>query len=168
MIEIKVRRAYDVDVARIAEIEKGAFPPEEALSADRLRWCFHAFPEGFAVAEAAGGGAVEAGEIVAAMVCRPTALRRITDEIYETKELPKGDTFAIMTFIVEPGLQRQKLGERTISAALELFRRNGVKNFSLACKDHLIKFYGRHGFKLAGRSELKLGGALWYDMYLGR
>ncbi|MBQ9882150.1 MAG: GNAT family N-acetyltransferase [Synergistes sp.] len=164
-MKINVRAAEKADIAGIAAIEKAVFPPEEALSEETFKWCFASFPEGFAVAEsaAADGGK---GETAAAIVCRPTALRLITDEIYERKEISRGDTFAIMTFIVAPHLQRQGLGDKMLEASLALFREKGAKNFSLACKEHLKAFYRRHGFIEAGLSRLTLGGAVWYDMYL--
>ena len=167
-MEINIRMAEKSDIKKIAAIEAAVFTPEEALSYETFRWCFAAFPEGFAVAEAAADSAGEAGkgEIAAAIVCRPTAQRLITNDIYEKKEMHKGDTFAIMTFIVAPHLQRQGLGDKMLEASLALFREKGAKNFSLACKEHLKAFYRRHGFIEAGLSRLTLGGAVWYDMYL--
>ncbi|MBR4401411.1 MAG: GNAT family N-acetyltransferase [Synergistes sp.] len=164
-MKINVRMAKEADTAKIAAIEKAVFSPEEALSEETFRWCFASFPEGFAVAEPAAAAA-ESADIAAAIVCRPTAMRLVTDEIYERKEMSKGDTFAIMTFIVAPHLQRQGLGDKMLEASLALFREKGAKNFSLACKEHLKAFYGRHGFREAGLSRLTLGGAVWHDMYL--
>lgn len=167
-MKINVRTAKKADIAKIAAIEKAVFPAEEALSEDTFEWCFASFPDGFAVAEtaAADSDAPDKVEIAAAIVCRPTALRLVTDEIYERKEIGRGDTFAIMTFVVAPHLQRQGLGDKMLEASLALFREKGAKNFSLACKEHLKAFYGRHGFRAAGISRLTLGGAVWHDMYL--
>ena len=167
-MKINVRTAEKADTAKIAAIEKAVFPAEEALPEETFEWCFASFPEGFAVAEsaAANAGGAGGGEIAAAIVCRPTTLRLVTDDIYEKKEMSKGETFAIMTFVVAPHLQRKGLGDKMLEASLALFREKGAKNFSLACKEHLKAFYGRHGFKAAGISRLTLGGAVWYDMYL--
>lgn len=167
-MEINIRMAEKSDIKKIAAIEAAVFTPEEALSYETFRWCFAAFPEGFAVAEAAEDSAGEAGkgEIAAAIVCRPTAQRLITNDIYEKKEMHKGDTFAIMTFMVAPRLQRQGVGDRALAAAIAHFRDKGAKSFSLACKEHLTPFYGRHGFAYEGISALRLGGAVWHDMYM--
>ena len=39
-----------------------------------------------------------------------------------------------------------------------------MESIVLTCKDHLVHYYSRFGFKKVGVSASVHGGAVWYDM----
>ena len=51
-------------------------------------------------------------------------------------------------------------------ALIEKARQDGRKGLILTCKDRLIGFYERQGYRLLGLSRSVHGGAVWYDMIL--
>ena len=45
-------------------------------------------------------------------------------------------------------------------------KKKGRKGLILTCKDRLIHYYAKFGYKNMGVSESVHGGAVWYDMIL--
>ena len=49
---------------------------------------------------------------------------------------------------------------------IEDAKNKGRKGLILTCKDRLIHYYAKFGYKNLGISESVHGGAVWYDMIL--
>ena len=49
---------------------------------------------------------------------------------------------------------------------IEDAKNKGRKGLILTCKDRLIHYYAKFGYKNMGVSESVHGGAVWYDMIL--
>ena len=49
---------------------------------------------------------------------------------------------------------------------IEDAKKKGRKGLILTCKDRLIHYYAKFGYKNMGVSESVHGGAVWYDMIL--
>lgn len=67
---------------------------------------------------------------------------------------------------VIPEYQHQGLASRLMKHLIEDAREKGRKGLTLTCKDRLIGFYERFGYKNLGLSQSVHGGAVWYDMIL--
>ena len=67
---------------------------------------------------------------------------------------------------VIPEYQHQGLASRLMEHLIEDAREKGRKGLTLTCKDRLIGFYERFGYKNLGLSQSVHGGAVWYDMIL--
>ncbi len=53
-----------------------------------------------------------------------------------------------------------------MNAMIELARADGRKGLTLTCKDHMIHYYAKFGYKLLGESTSEHGEAKWFDMVL--
>jgi hypothetical protein len=49
---------------------------------------------------------------------------------------------------------------------IEVARSEGRKGVILTCKEKLLHYYSKFGFKNKGISESEHGGSQWYDMIL--
>ena len=65
-----------------------------------------------------------------------------------------------------PERQHQGIAEELMRHMIEDAKRRGRKGLILTCKDRLIGFYERFGYKSLGVSASVHGGAVWYDMIL--
>ena len=88
----------------------------------------------------------------AAGVCVVTAE---SEEILELKNIA-----------VAPEYQHQGLASRLMEHLIADAQEKGREGLILTCKDRLIGFYERFGYKNLGLSQSVHGGAVWYDMIL--
>lgn len=65
-----------------------------------------------------------------------------------------------------PEYRRQGCAEKIINKVIFDAKEQGRKGLVLTCKDKLIHFYAKFGFKNEGVSKSTHGGAVWYDMRL--
>ncbi|MGN0658551.1 MAG: GNAT family N-acetyltransferase [Emergencia sp.] len=155
---VRIRRAEEADLDRIAEIEHECFPPQEAASREKYAWRLAHYPELFLVGEDDNGhicGCI-------CMISMDAAL--ITDEVFETEPIPGGRVCAVLTVMTENAWRGQGIAGRLLTAGIETARSLGMESIVLTCKEHLIHFYARFGFEKQGVSASVHGGATWYDM----
>ncbi len=67
---------------------------------------------------------------------------------------------------VIPEYQHQGLASRLMEHLIADAQEKGREGLILTCKDRLIGFYERFGYKNLGLSQSVHGGAVWYDMIL--
>ena len=156
---ITIRCAEMKDLERIMEIEREAFPPEEAAEKDTFRYRIDHFGEWFCVAE-------KSGEIVGCINGRLTTEPRIEDCLYERNTLPEGLYFALLSVETAAKFQRQGVAEALIKRLITQACALRLHGIVLACKEDKIPYYSKFGFEVCGRSRSEHGGALWYDMVL--
>ena len=53
-----------------------------------------------------------------------------------------------------------------MNALLDAARAEGRRGAALTCKQALIHYYEKFGYRLLGLSASQHGGAVWYDMLL--
>ena len=63
-----------------------------------------------------------------------------------------------------PDYRRQGVGEHLMRSLINLTRKRGKKGLVLTCKDYLIHYYEKFGYKNMGVSKSCHGGAKWNDM----
>jgi len=156
---IHIRNAAVEDLDRLMEIERATFPAAEMAERETFAWRIGRFGEWFFVAE-------QDGRVVALACSRPCEKAMVTDALYETGELPGGATLAVLSLETDPAHGRQGVAGALLRHTVERARDCGMEALVLACKDNLIPYYEKFGFRLAGASASEHGGAKWNDMKL--
>ncbi|WP_108652809.1 GNAT family N-acetyltransferase [Dongshaea marina] len=156
-----LRPASINDIERISEIETLCFPQSEAADLDAFKQRFAVFPECFIVIEVDG-------KVVGHINGCINNKLEITDALFENASLhqPDGMYQTIFGLAVDPKFQHQGYASRLIQAFIQQSKERGLRGIVLTCKEHLVNYYERHGFKLEGQSNSTHGGSLWFDMTL--
>lgn len=161
MIDITIRTAVSEDLDQVIAIEAVCFPKAEA--ADRVSFAHRlaTFPDSFFVA-------VHDGKIIGFVNGCVTNEKTIRDEMYEDSSLhdPKGAYQSIFGLDVLPEYQRQGIAAKLMEQMIRDAKERGRKGLILTCKDRLIHYYEKFGYKNKGVSQSVHGGVVWYDMLL--
>ncbi len=158
-MEVSIRSAKMTDLEEIVEIEKACFPPAEAAERETILERMTQFLENFFVAE------IE-GKLVGFINGCTTDSEVIFDEMFhDTKHHVKtGRYMAIFGLDVMSENRRKGIAEQLIKTFLNHAREESKIGVSLTCKETLITYYEKFGFKNKGVSDSVHGGAVWYDM----
>ena len=79
---------------------------------------------------------------------------------------PMGIYQSVFGLDVVPEWQRRGIAGELMEHLIEDARRKGRKGLILTCKERLIGFYERFGYRNLGVSASVHGGAVWFDMIL--
>ncbi|MCF0253602.1 MAG: GNAT family N-acetyltransferase [Duodenibacillus sp.] len=156
-----IRQGRIEDAAALAAIEALCFPPAEAASREAIAARLIVYPSHFWVLERAGAPVGFAdGMVIDSEV--------IDDAMYADASLHNeaGDWQAVFGLNVMPGHRHQGCAGRLIEAVIAQARAEGRRGVVLTCKDALVHYYQRFGFKSLGASASTHGGAAWNDMIL--
>ena len=161
MINFTIRPVEKNDLDAVTAVEAVCFPAAEAATRESLEQRIATFPECFFVAE-------HEGTIIGFINGCATDERTIRDEMFEDSSLHKADGCyqSIFGLDVIPEYQRQGIAAELMNHLIENARTKGRKGLILTCKDRLIHYYEKFGYKSLGVSESVHGGAVWYDMIL--
>lgn len=158
---MEIRYAQPKDLDELARIEAISYPKAEGASKESIRTRLVAFPKHFWVLE-------DAGEIFGFINGMVTNAADLQDEMYDHPEMhtESGSWQMIFSVVTSPEYRRHgyagKIMERVLADAKEQ-KRLGVV---LTCKERLLPFYAKFGFKNEGISGSTHGGAVWYQMRL--
>lgn len=158
---MEIRSALMEDLQEIIRIESICFPEAEAAKEDDIRKRFDAFSENFIVA--VDNGRIE-GFINGCTTDSPT----LPDELYHDITLHKKDGAYQTVFGLDvlPEYRNKGVAAQLMNHLIELSKERGKKGMVLTCKNHLIHYYEKFGFRHKGVSESEHGGAVWNDMLL--
>ena len=158
-MEIFIRPAAPSEALLLGAIEARCFPASEAASTDTISGRLAVFPENFLVAVAVNS---VVGFIDGAAVDTPHLL----DEFYHDTSFhkPDGAYQTVFGLNVLPEFRRNGIAEKLVKAFINISRARGKKGMILTCKEHLIHYYEKLGFKNFGLADSSHGGAVWYDM----
>ena len=161
MINFTIRPVEKADLDAVTAVEAICFPAAEAATRESFEQRIAAFPECFFVAE-------YEGNIIGFINGCVTDERTIRDEMFEDSSLhnPNGCYQSIFGLDVIPEYQRQGIAAELMNHLIEDARIKGRKGLILTCKDRLIHYYAKFGYKNLGVSASVHGGAVWYDMLL--
>ena len=139
MTDITIRTAVSEDLDQVIAIEAVCFPKAEAADRASFAHRLATFPDSFFV-----------------------------DEMYEDSSLhdPKGAYQSIFGLDVLPEYQRQGIAAKLMEQMIRDAKERGRKGLILTCKDRLIHYYEKFGYKNKGVSQSVHGGVVWYDMLL--
>ena len=160
-MEVCIRKVKPEDLDAVTRVEAVCFPETEAAPRESFRQRISTFPDSFFVAE-------KDGEIIGFINGCATDSRVIFDEMFADASHHREDGIyqSIFGLDVIPEYQHQGLASRLMEHLIEDAREKGRKGLTLTCKDRLIGFYERFGYKNLGLSQSVHGGAVWYDMIL--
>lgn len=160
-MEVCIRKVKPEDLDAVTRVEAVCFPEAEAAPRESFRQRISTFPDSFFVAE-------KDGEIIGFINGCATDSRVIFDDMFADASHHREDGIyqSIFGLDVIPEYQHQGLASRLMKHLIEDAREKGRKGLTLTCKDRLIGFYERFGYKNLGLSQSVHGGAVWYDMIL--
>lgn len=159
---MRIRTGLPEDLDRITAVEAACFPPAEAATAEDFAGRLAHYAGHFWLLEDDDGTLLS---FVDGMVSDEPVIR---DEMYADASLHHEQGAWQMIFGVNTLPQHRGMGyagellRRVIADAKSQGRRGCV----LTCKDALVPYYERFGFRNEGRSASVHGGAVWYDMRL--
>ena len=157
-----IRTAVMADLAAVTAVEAACFPAAEAATekdfADRLA----VYPDHFWLLEEDDGTLVS---FVNGLVTDEPILR---DEMYADASFHNEGGAWQMIFGVNtlPAYRKRGLAGQVLERVIADARAQGRKGCVLTCKDKLIHYYEKFGFRNEGVSESVHGGVVWYDMRL--
>lgn len=158
---MNIRNATIDDLQVIAEVEARCFPKAEAATEEDFKKRLSVYPNHFWLLE--DGDRVVG--FVNGMVTDEEILR---DEMFENAKLHNEYGQWQMIFGVDtiPEYRRQGCAEKILNRVISDAKAQGRKGLVLTCKDKLLHYYEKFGFKSEGVSDSTHGGAVWYDMRL--
>jgi ribosomal protein S18 acetylase RimI-like enzyme len=160
-MDIKIRKITNKDLDSVTEVEARCFPEAEAATKASLGQRFNTFPEHFFVAEADDK---IIGFINGCIINGTT----IYDELFKdaTLHIENGAYQTIFGLDVIPEYRNLGIAEELMKHMIEVARLEGRKGVILTCKEKLIHYYSKFGFRNKGVSQSEHGGSQWYDMIL--
>lgn len=161
MCDCRIRTAVPEDLDQVAQVELRCFPPTEAAGRESLQERLMAFPESFLIAESKG-------KVIGFINGCVTDRRTIEDRMFEDISLhnPQGAYQSIFGLDVIEEYRCRGVAARLMESMIETAGSHGRKGLILTCKDRLIPYYEKFGYRNLGISRSVHGGAVWYDMIL--
>ncbi len=156
-----IRTATSDDIDILVDIESKSFPAAEMATRESFAARLAVFPDDFLLLFKDG---VPVGLIDGMCTDQPT----ISDDMFENAALhkPNGRYQSVFGLAVSPDFRGQGCASALMRAFIEKARQEGRDGVILTCKEHLIGFYERFGFREMGVSQSVHGGAVWHDMTL--
>ena len=156
-----IRNATAADAAALAAVEAACFPAAEAATEPQIAARLAVYPDHFWLLE-------EDGRVVSfvnGMVSDEPDLR---DEMYADASLHREDGAWQMIFGVNtlPAYRRRGLAGQVLGRVIADARAQGRRGCVLTCKEALVHYYARFGFRPEGVSASTHGGVVWYAMRL--
>ena len=156
-----IRTATMADLTAVTEVERRCFPEAEAATEDEFRMRLQVYPEHFWIME-------EEGKIISFINGMVVDEMTIRDEMYENTGLhnEEGQWQAVFGVNTLPEYRRQGCAAAVMHKVIEDARTQGRRGCILTCKEALIHYYEKFGYKNYGISKSVHGGVIWYDMRL--
>ena len=156
-----IRTAAMADLDAITAIEAACFPAAEAATRADFAARLAVYPDHFWLLE-------EDGRVVSFVNGMVTDEPDLRDEMYADASLHQEDGAWQMIFGVNtlPDYRRRGLAGQVLQHVIAEARTQGRRGCVLTCKDVLVHYYARFGFRSEGVSGSTHGGAVWYAMRL--
>ena len=162
-MDYTIRNVKIEDLDQVTEVEALCFPTAEAAVEASFRQRIETFPDSFFVAED------ENGRIIGFINGCVTDERTIRDEMFEDSGLhrPEGLYQSVFGLDVIPEFRRQGVAADLMNRLMQEAKARGKKGMILTCKDRLIHYYEKFGYRNLGLSASVHGGGVWDDMVPG-
>jgi GNAT superfamily N-acetyltransferase len=150
------------DLDAVTAVEAACFPAAEAATAQDFAHRLAVYPDHFWLLETENG---TLASFVNGLVTDEPTLR---DEMYADASFhnEQGDWQMIFGVNTLPQYRRQGLAAQVLERVIHDAKAQGRKGCVLTCKDKLIHYYEKFGFRNEGVSQSVHGGVTWYDMRL--
>lgn len=157
-----IRNATMQDLEALTAVEAACFPAAEAATGEDFAARLAVYPNHFWLLEDEEGTLLS---FINGMVTDEPTLR---DEMYENAALHQENGAWQMIFGVNtlPSYRRRGLAAQVMERVIADARAQGRKGCVLTCKDRLIHYYEKFGYRNEGVSQSVHGGVVWYDMRL--
>ena len=159
---MEIRYATGKDIPAIANVEAECFPPAEAATEEEFIERVGHYGNHFWLM-------FEEDKLIAFVDGFVTDEPDLTDEMYENAGMHNENGAWQMIFGVNtlPVYRRKGYAGQLIEQAIEDAKQQGRKGLVLTCKDKLIPYYAKFGFKDEGVSDKSThGNAVWHQMRL--
>lgn len=149
------------DLPQITGIEAECFPAAEAASYESFQKRLEVYPNHFWVL-------MDGEQMVSFVNGMVTDEPDLLDEMYDNASMHNEKGAWQMIFGVDtiPGYRRRGCGETLLCHVIEEARSQGRKGLVLTCKEALLHYYGKLGFRSEGISQSTHGDVTWYQMRL--
>ncbi len=157
-----IRYAVNDDIPSIAAVEAECFPPSEAATEEEFAERVKYYGNHFWLM-------CDGDKLIAFVDGFVTDEPDLTDEMYENASMHNENGAWQMIFGVNtiPDYRKRGYAGTLISRAIADAREQGRKGLVLTCKEHLIPYYSKFGFKDEGVSDKSThGNATWHQMRL--
>ena len=159
---MEIRYATGKDIPAIANVEAECFPPAEAATEEEFIERVGHYGNHFWLM-------FEEDKLIAFVDGYVTDEPDLTDEMYENAGMHNENGAWQMIFGVNtlPAYRRKGYAGQLIEQAIEDAKQQGRKGLVLTCKNKLIPYYAKYGFKDEGVSDKSThGNAVWHQMRL--
>ena len=158
---MNIRYATMADLDDIASVESECFPVLEAATKEEFEQRIKYYGNHFWLM-------FDEGKLIAFVDGFVTDEADLTDEMYENASMHNENGAWQMIFGVNtlPSYRKHGYAGELIKRAITDAKEQGRKGLVLTCKDRLISYYARFGFKNEGVSESVHGNVVWNQMRL--
>ena len=156
-----IRTAAISDLDAVTAVEAECFPPAEAATREDFEHRLAHYSDHFWLM-------FDGDKLIAFVDGMVTDEADLTDEMYEHAELHNKNGAWQMIFGVNtiPEYRKHGYAGDLIKRAISDAKSQGRKGLVLTCKDKLIHYYAKFGFKNEGVSASVHGNVTWYQMRL--
>ena len=159
---LKIRTARMADLEAISAVEAECFPAAEAATAAEFRQRLMYYADHFWLM-------FEEDRLISFVDGFVTDLPDLTDKMYEKASMhdEKGAWQMIFGVNTIPSHRGRGYAGKLIKRAISEARTQGRRGLVLTCKDALVPYYAKFGFRDEGISEKSThGNAVWHQMRL--
>ncbi len=167
---MEVRRATIEDIEELARLEALAFPKEEAASKERIAERMMRFPDYCWILceigpNVPGTNGPKVETILAYINGIATDEKDLQDIMYEDPAMHHADGKNLMIFsvVTNPLYLHRGYASYLMDFVIKDCRKS-KQALVLTCKEHLVGFYQKFGYKEEGISVSSHGGAIWHQM----
>ncbi len=157
-----IKHATKEDIKAVAEVEAACFPKAEAATENDFTKRVECYGNHFWLM-------YDEEKLIAFVDGFVTDEPDLTDEMYENASMHNEDGAWQMIFGVNtlPEYRKQGIAAQLINCAIDDARIQERKGLVLTCKEKLVHYYAKFGFKDEGVSEKsKHGNVIWHQMRL--
>lgn len=154
-----IRTADMSDLERITGVEAGCFPEAEAAKAEDFKKRLEIYPNHFLLM-------FDGDRLISFVDGFVTDEPDLTDEMYENSNMHNENGAWQMIFGVNtvPEYRGKGYAGTLIKKFISDAEQQGRKGVVLTCKEKLISYYEKFGFKNEGVSASVHGNVIWYQM----
>ena len=158
---MKVTWATLEDLEQIYGLEIRCFPPGVAEERQVIRKRIETCPDNFVLVW-------DEGKLAAFVNGIGSSLRDLSDDMFTGEYLhdPEGDWKMMLSVGTDPKYRGRGLAGKAILRFVSWAKEKGRKGVVRTCREPLLPFYARFGFKNEGLSKSRHGDEEWYQMRL--